>query len=61
MVFENVSESMNRWVWVFEKKNQAQRTISFLVFKKLERTARFHERTGKDPRSLGRYLLIFNK
>jgi hypothetical protein len=48
------SESKNHQVWVFEK-NSDSKNCQFQVFKKLQRTARFYERSGKDPAVLGRY------
>jgi hypothetical protein len=48
------------WAWVFEKKSDSK-NCQFQVFKKLQRTARFYERTGKDPAVLGRYLIFFKK
>jgi hypothetical protein len=43
------------------KKNQNQKKHQFWVFQKLQRTAGFHERTGKDPAVLGGCLIYLKK
>jgi hypothetical protein len=65
---------MNHWFWVFENfqnqritglgyliKKSKSKKHQFWVFQKLQRTAGFYERTGKDPAVLGGCLIYLKK
>jgi hypothetical protein len=59
-VLGNKSESKNHWFWVFEKKNQNQRTISFDYFKTPQRITKFHEITHGFPTDYLKAMIIFH-
>ncbi len=56
-----ISESKEPLVLGVWKKNQNQKKHQFWVFQKLQRTAGFYERTGKDPAVLGGCLIYLKK